>query len=362
MALVATRTIPFPQIPPWTTGGSPAYNVLTFAVNGASEKFGCVFCPPKTGSIRKVGWRTGTVSTVGTNPLDVRIETVDTATGLPSGTLWAANTNVAHTLLTSDDAVWLTSNALTADAVITNTDTPIAVVIANPATNFSNMQVASLVGCFTGASGRPYGLMFTTAWSLPDNVPVLAVEYSDGTYEYIPGLWAISNAMTLNVTTATNPDEVGIRFSLPFRARMRGFWVVYQVSALTADFEMVFYDAAGVQARTKAMDPDLLSGLTYRYIEEYWSSPVDLDIDTFYRLTFRPVTTNAANANYFQCDSVSLMNATPWGQNCYWTERSDAGAWTDITTRYAIMGVLLDQLSDDAASAGGVFVKRRFIA
>src|SRR5688572_2948852 len=94
MALVTVPPFLYPTPPPLATTQPPAYGVL-LDIDATLEKAGFVFCPPKTGSIRKVGFRTGTVVSGGANDLDVRIETV-ASTGLPSGTLQTTNSNIAQ--------------------------------------------------------------------------------------------------------------------------------------------------------------------------------------------------------------------------------------------------------------------------
>ena len=117
-------------IPPWpsSVSGLPNIGGVAYTLDAGSEKAAVIDSAVAAKSIRKVRFRTGTVTTGAT--LDIRIETLD-ASGDPSGTLWAANTNVSHVLNATDDNVWLVTGALTADATLAVGD-KYAIVIVNP--------------------------------------------------------------------------------------------------------------------------------------------------------------------------------------------------------------------------------------
>ena len=336
-------------------GGSPGFS-SALSINGSLYKFAIITGAPKTGSIRKVHWRTTNITTAGADPLDIRIETVDAA-GLPSGTLWGTNTNIPYTLGAANS--WQVSDALTADAVITDTDVLIAIVISNPVANFSNFQMASIVSAMAGSAGRPYQAMFTTGWAVQNVVPVFALEYSDGSIEYIPGAWPIEEFTSATVSNATTPDEIGFRFQVPFRARARGFWMVKRCSS-NADLDIVLYDAAGTQALVKSFDADLFRApMSSEILEEHFDGTLILEPGTVYRLAYKSTTAVTGEVFYMNVNSAALMNAMPGGADAYWTERSAAGTWTDITTRWPLMGVHLDQLSDDIGAGGSdIFIPR----
>ena len=68
-----------------TTFGTP------MLLNAASEEAAGVLYAPKTGTISKIGFLTGTVTTGDT--VDARMETVSAANGDPTGTLLGTNSN-----------------------------------------------------------------------------------------------------------------------------------------------------------------------------------------------------------------------------------------------------------------------------
>ena len=78
-----------------------------------------------------------------------------------------------------------------------------------------------------------------------------------------------------------------------------------------------------------------------------------LTANTYYRLVVKPTTANNITVVDYTFASVALMDAISGGQYCHKTERTDAGAWTDTTTRRPWMGFLIDQLDDGVGGSGG---------
>jgi hypothetical protein len=176
---------------------NPNRSTTQMLIDAAGEKAGWVLRAPKTGNIRKVGFGLYTVTTGAT--MDVRIETVDMSTGFPTGTLWGTNTNASQVILDTDDYKWFTTQ-LTSDAAVTRNDL-IAVVIVNPQTSYGNM----IIPVFSDDSRQlPYSAWYQAAWSRLGG-PIMALEYSDGSYESIPGIWPIkaTNTVTFNSGSTT---------------------------------------------------------------------------------------------------------------------------------------------------------------
>lgn len=338
--------IPYPPLSP---SGAPTFN-SGVTIDAANEKVAWIFNAPKSGDIRKVGFRTGTVATGAT--VDVRIETVDAATGDPSGTLWAANTNVSHAIANGDDSVWLTTAALTADATVVKGDL-LAVVIANPGASFGNIAF----GAFdddSASSGpaMPYQDLFTASWTkqTAGGGWLIAVEYSDGSYAYVPGCWALSSVSTDTYNSGSTPDERGVKFRLPYPVRVTGFWAWLD---LDGDCDIVLYDSDGTTALlTKSLDSSQRVGTAGRLLYYNFASTANLSANTYYRLVIKPTTVTNVSSYRLTAPSSAAMDTYHGGQDFHNTTRTDAGAWTDTTTDRPMLGIVADAF-DDAVSAGG---------
>lgn len=331
---------------PLSQNGAPNLGTGSFVLDGASEKAAQIFAASATKSIRKVYFRTAGVTTGAT--LDVRIETVD-ASGDPSGTLWATDTNISHVLADTDDNNWNLTAALTADASVTRGD-KFAVVIANPAASFGNFQLNSCNDEET--SGFPYADLFTASWAKVNQRLLITVEYSDGSYEPLfgsthPG--APVNNNTFNSGTATN--ERGNIFQIPFPARATGCWAV-----LDADgpFAVKLYDSNGtdVLCTTGTHASALRPITTPGHFFLPFTATANLAKDTNYRIVIVPTSTTNIITYDFEVPAAAFMDSFPGGQKVHQTIKT-SGNWAEDNTNRVYVGVQLDAFDDGTAVGGG---------
>src|SRR3990167_1622549 len=62
----------------------------------------------------------------------------------------------------------------------------------------------------------PYCGLYTVSWTKYTRIPLLGIEYSDGSYEFNNCFAYTTNSATNVINTGTTPDEVGNYFSYPF--------------------------------------------------------------------------------------------------------------------------------------------------
>lgn len=350
MAIQALTPFPIPTIPP-SAAGAPSFNT-GYTLDAASEKVALILHAPKTGNIRKVGFRTSTVTTGET--VDVRIESVDATTGDPSGTLLAANTNIAHVIADTDDNVWLTTANLTADAAVTKGDL-IAIVIAAPGSGSFAFSIGEFAdGAASSGPVFPYIDHFTTAWakSTGGGGYSFALEYSDGSYEVIPGCWPLSNVQSDTFNNTSTPDERALKFRLPFPARVTGFWAWLD---LDGDCDIVLYDSDGTTPLlTKSLDKDVRVGTGGRSMTGFFSSTASLLANTYYRLAVKPTSATNLISYRLQVAAAAVMDGLDGGQDFHGSTRVDAGSWTDTTTDRPTVGLLIDAFDDGVSAGGGV--------
>ena len=335
-------------------GVGPAHTTAA-TLDASGEKLAYIFQAPKTGSIRKGAFRTGTVTTGDT--VDVRFETVDLTTGFPTGTLFGANTNVSHTVNAADDNVWLTTAALTADASVTRGDL-LAMVVVNGSTPGNmilsgvnvtgpRMQLANLPYNATNTSGS-YAVLTNTN-------PCFAVEYSDGSYEYIPSVYPAETFNTISIatnTSGTTGDERGFKFQLPFSYQVCGAWAWMNVPGNT-NCDFILYDSDGTTALLTYTFDGNVDLASVGISEILFSSSATLLANTNYRIVLKPSTTTTMTMYDMDVDAAAVMDACEGGQNWHLTYRTDAGAWTDTTTKRPFMGLRIDGIDVSSGGVGG---------
>lgn len=334
----------YPEVPAYTYSGTQS-----LLLDAANESYAAIFRVSQTGSIRKVGFATTTVTTGAT--VDVRIETVDATTGNPTGTLWGTNTNVSHTINNTDDNVWLTTAALTADASVTAGDV-IAVVIVNPAGSPGNFNIARTSVANTG--GFPYSSLYTGTWAKQLDCLRCAVEYSNGSYVAIPGVDPFYSTTTDTSTSGTLYR--GCEITPPFKSRCAGFWVWLNNNSTTGVYTAKLFDTDGTTVLSSTtLDTDIMNTggvYTQRYL---WPTPATLNAASKYWLAITSDGTAQLTLYYANYTSTAVRDgcaplaaAMSWSQA---TSPTGTGDWTNTGTKVPYIGLILDQY--DVSSGGG---------
>lgn len=344
--------------------GGPTYTAPVIDAADESETF--IVRAPKTGNIAKVFWATRNVSTGAT--LDVRLESVSLADGLPTGTLLGANTNGPQVVVNTDDNKGFLT-PLTANLPVTKGDL-VAVVIKNPNTSFGTIQIAALNDDY---NEFPYSAINTgvspavSYTRQSTTVPILAFEYDDGSYEHIPGVYPLTAINIANPTTATTPDVWGARFKFPFPCRVRGAWAWFSGSG---DINVKLVNTAYHQANNTgvlasiAADKDTYSGAVGLHLWEF-NDAVALAANTYYRLLIEP--SSASAIAFYDGSVLSLALLDAWaGQDFHLTSAKDPtqnSDWTNYnsgTFRVPFIGLIIDQLDDGINPAGHTGSKFNF--
>lgn len=308
------------------------------AVTSANHSAAFVFQAPKDGNINKILVTIGTVS--GSCTIEARLETVSGTN--PSGSLAGTNTN--GTQAVSNNTTYAVT--LTASKAVTKGDI-LAIVIKYSAGTTINVKTVNAYQ----QSKYPYGLFNTGGTYATAATPVVSPGYDDGTYAVIPPIVpAVATATTYN--SGSTPDERGNYFTLPQGARATGIWIAYQNSATSADFTLKLYDSDGTSVLASvAMDADTLFGTSGGMMYVHFTSRVTLLANTAYRITVLATTANDNAWVRFQALNTAVMGAFPGGANWYGTSRTDAGAWTEVTTDWYPMGLLVDGIDSGAGIA-----------
>jgi hypothetical protein len=345
MALQSTKHgLPFPAYPTGVVNVAPSF--VSYLMDAAGEKTAGVWTASAAKAIRKVHFRTNTVTTGDT--VDVRVETVDNATdGNPTGTLLAASTNASLVIAGADDNVWK-SVQLTADTPTLAVGDIFGLVVVNG----SGGGVINIAGRVHVGLQFPYGLLFTSSWVKTAQYPIMVPEYSDGTFEPIFGYGDQGgpiNTSTFGSGSATN--RRGNIFSVPFPSRANGCWVWldsdgnYTVKLYDSDGTTVLATTATAYATQRVVTVGALTFLPF-------TAPATLAASTNYRLVVEPSSASTVATYDFDVPVVGMLDMFPGGQACHASVYT-SGSWVETTTRRGYLGVFLDAFADDTGGGGG---------
>ena len=321
-------------------------------IDATDDRVAFIFMVPKTGNITKVGFRVDTVTTAQT--IRVSLCTVDDTTGDPTTTLYgssAAGTQASPAANTFYEVTLATPAAATIGdivAVVLQFDTTVGNVTIN-------------VGMATygarATTSFPYLDVFATAWTKGaansvNCIPNCSIGYDDGTYPY-NGMIAYFSLSSLAFNNGSNPDEIGNRFTLPFPARVSGFWTDID---LDGDADLVLYGPTDTVLATVSMDKDVEPVATGSWGHYRAFTPVTLAANTVYRAVVKP--TSATSLSVYRMSlsgggaSAAMMEQHSGGTTFYRTHRTDAGSWTDDSTeRIRSLGLFFDGFDDAAGGA-----------
>lgn len=345
MAFATVSTLAIPDVQFAAT--APAFTTLV-TLNATGEQAAFIFRAPKTGAIRKLHFLTGAVTTA--TDTDVRLETVNTSTGVPTGTLFGTTTNVTVASGSITANTWIVSGNLTADASVTKGDL-MALVIAPSGT--PNYVIRRLNRTPTDVN-FPYCARFeSSAWTKLANPPTFAVEYSDGTFAIIHGAYPYSAINTHAINTGTTPDEIALKFKLSAPVRVCGAWFI---AILGNNMDVVLYDSNGSSVLATHSVPGNVAGQIADADSPYYAyftTSQELDADTFYYMALKP--TSASSDTFYSTDvsSAAVLDQLQGGQNFHWAQQTNAGGWTPTTTRRPVMGLLIDGIDDGAGGGSG---------
>lgn len=341
--------------PPSQVGNAPSYSSLL--IDAVGEKVGAIVTAPKTGNIARFGFCLG--NTVTGSTVDCRVETVTGTPGVPSGTLWGTNTNGAVVIAAGDDNTSKLAT-LTAAAAVTKGDV-IALVVDQSDGNTN-------VHCFGDENPHlPYSLAHSAvAWFIQTfRAPCVWVEYDDNTVLPCFGCYPFHLINSATINTGSTPDVVGMRFQLPFPARITGAWCWIEldgdatVKLVSTAYHQV--NGTGILA-SKALSNSnrATTGPGLFYVD--FTATYDIAANTDYRLIIEPSTTTNMVVYNGSCSSLLQMDGYPGGSLWPYTSAKDPtadGSWTNYNNgvdgyRRLLGGLLFEGFGDDAGGAAGM--------
>lgn len=328
----------------------------TFAFNGAGDKMAFVFQSPSSTPPDQVKFRVIAYTSTGT--IDATIETIDATTGAPSGTL-VTNTNTGSVSVTSTGTKTCTGLAGTGTLTA---GTQYALVLTATGGFAGDFTVLRTTGT-GGVAGSPYSLTKDSAgaWTKSGTTTAgfsIGAMTSGGASIHIPGLVGAYTAALTSYSDASNPDERGVRFQLPFPATCYGALIVASLGSTPADtnsFALSLYSGhtsgSPTQLATQAFDGDIQASGATRVLR--FASGIDLSANTVYALAVKA--TSSGNVSLLQHTYASAAELGCYlDDNFYSTTRNNSsGAFTDgNTTVYGVYPLL--SKFDDAAGSGGL--------
>jgi hypothetical protein len=307
-----------------------------------------------TKDVQRVAFRFGAITKAGGSALTVSLQDVDGTTGSPmrpdetqDQTVAISNANIpaANT--------WYRTGTLSTNRTVSHGQMLAVVVefdgagrLGSDLINFTNLAdpVANpTTPHLAGAIGKISG-----TWTRQSVLQNIILEMSDGTFGTLGstglGYTMISSATGSSaINTGSTPDEVALKFQVPFECLCDGLCGLLNLGA-SADFDMVLYEGTTAIA-TRSVDATQIVTSGARPIWGFWAAQsIKPNVD--YYATIKPTTANSVTLYYNDVADANHLSVMPGGTLTHYASRTDAGAWTPLTTRRPLLGVSLAGFHD----------------
>lgn len=325
--------------------GTDGSNGFALTIDGADEAVAGIYritssFPDTALSLIRVQMYIATMSAA---DLECRVETVNTSTGLPTGTLFSAGATVTQTVSTTAFHSFTFGSA-----VALSEGDIIAIVIKQPTTSFGNHQIQRLlrtnlrwhVPYIAWNTGSYAKRLESPAWTLALTGDTRAEVFAPGVPTHNNNPASISTGLTYN--------EVGIKFTPSAAFEVNKMW--YSVASSVADCTARLY-ADGTQLWEEDIH-DAVSNSNSQ-IGVFPIPKTTLDPTKVYRLTIRNDTANTRTVAGLIVNATKDLIQLCGTENCHRTKRQGSGSWTDETNGWAEIGLIESGLDNSGGGGGG---------
>lgn len=368
--------MPLIDVPPFEYGklnpnsGNYPIDIVNITLDATTDRITVMFQVPKTGTLDRAEFLVGGGSSLG--QLRCGWQDVSLTTGLPDGTFdeYADISGYSAGWQTIGGNYFGTGGASSGSRRSVTKGDLLAFVISPENAVTPNVQIACNDRATSSADSssswpRTYNNLTGSYAAITDQM-FMALFYqgeSEPTFLHSGfGYHALTTIQTVNASSAAT-RQVGIRFELPFPARITGCTVA---GDLDASITWRLYDSDGLTDLVNggsglAWDPDIPAAITtHGHWNIVFPNTIELDANTTYRLVCENTSATANNFITFDVPSNAYLTTVAGGKEFYQTTATVAKAslsslsdWTDDDNRRPMFGLILDQIDDGTGGGGG---------
>jgi len=351
-----------PLVPGFCLNAANSLGVAAFGpIDATGEKLGITgrYWNPTgaTKNIERIGFRFGSVTKAGGSALTLSLQDAATAAapGQPDETQdqTVAIANADSTFATS---AWHRTGTLSATRSLAP-GSIVSVVLefdggGRLGADAANMSFLLPVGSVLQQNYHSLvSAVKAGSWAIQNNChyPNIVFEATDGTFGSFEGGIIFSATGTYVLQTGTTPDEVAIKIVLTREILIDGIYATALASATNATFDVVLYDSGGTALETGSFNPFQSWNVTQYLTAVHNFVPRTLAAGTYY-VALKPTAAVNVTGVYIDVDNAAHLLLNPFPNGTYVT-RTDAGAWSETTTRMPFHGF---RLAGVHQSGGGV--------
>lgn len=337
----------YPKIPN-TVSGLP--NMSNNLIDANNEKHGFVFKVRKPITVKAAAFGFGVITT-GTG-LEVRLETVSSANGFPSGTLVCTNSSSTYSPAATDDNLLVFSD----DFVGGNCDLQPGTYYAVYANRLSTFN-GNLVRFSEDSYDFSYTISSNTTagWAKQSAPSSFVLKLSDDSYYLPDGAVSYSQINTFAFSSGSSPNFRGNRFVFKNGFMTSGAWVYVDSDG---DYKVRLYDInRNVIVATATVTANITSAGSVSAEMAIWDDgEYFIKPGVAYGLVIVPGSTTINIYSRSYADS-NFANIDALGENSYEmtaTNPTTPASWTYTTTRNNYIGFIVNGIDTYPGGSHGV--------
>lgn len=312
------------------------------SINQAGDSVMNGFCIPQTGTVTGMKFATQTVTT----GCVIRGSLQTLSGAINTGTLIDANAAGTVTVANTDDNV-IKTVTFAGNVSVTKGDCVAGVLDISSGTP-SALQIR------TSANYAPTSLPYshkvqTGAGAFSTNIVNMCLTYDTGDVG-IAGAMLYQASISPSISSSTTPDELGMKFTMPYSARTDGFVFKVATSATFQACDINLYDSSNSVVATTSLDGNAIKGTGINgWLTGFWNTEANLLKGRTYRVVLTPTTTTTWT-NIIQESSGVVVFPVAGDTAPAFTSRVDAGSWTDDATIFVPIGISIDKIYQPGGS------------
>jgi len=339
MPALDTGVIHLPSVQALGSGGS------TYNITAVGDYFMTAFQIPETGTLTGIRFATATVTTGAT--ITATLETIVDAK--PSGVLFHANATGSVVVANTDDSV-IKTVAFAGNVPVTRGQVGF-LKVACPAGSPKTLGIRHAVALL--AASFPYTYRYLSGVGTYSSTTLqTTLTYTTGDVTPL-GLFFFQANSGLTPSTATSPDEIGVKITAPYSAQVMGIQFRTAVLSNMQDLDFILYDSnssvlASVSLSKEVYETVPANQIDYSIIRVMFAADVDILKGRTYRVVIKPTTATTPSA--FIQSTTNPVVTWDGAANPVYTYRTDGGAWTDDSARLAPLGLLVRKVYQPGGS------------
>lgn len=334
---INTPRLYWPNIQKGSIGTSP------WTLNSTNIRYASLFQVPRTGRITGLRFYLKTVTTGQT--IRCALQGVTSETMGPDGTdLTTGDVSVADT---DDNAL----KEVTFSSGVNVVRGDWRAIVWRWASSSGDLEIRSCGDSIrTNVAHYYYASGF---WFTESTGGAFCLTWSDGVRAMVQGVSPAFTTIAESITHDGTPDEVGNRFVLPFDAIADAVWFYYGNITNGNLRQVCLYDDSKQLAYMTTDDSNSPMGIECG--ELLLPTPLLLKAGRTYRVAMAPIINWPVSLTVYAkafVDAAGLA-AENGHWDCYRTERTNGGSWTDTATQRTFVGVRLSHVSSSGIAPVG---------